>query len=678
MAMSAEPKAAPERWPAVVITGRADSLLGAAGSASEGVIGSDQIRDRVTFRIGEILETIPGTILTQHAGGGKANQYFLRGFNLDHGTDFAITLDGMPMNLPTHGHGQGYADLNPIIPELIEHIHYVKGVSFPAWGDFSSAGAAALSSYRRLPASWIRAEAGMYGYARFVTAWNVNVDQTTWLPALEFLHHDGPWRNKDDFQKWNVHLSWAGGDADTPWQLICRSYHGRWDSTDQIPESAWREGRISRFASLDDTTGGQAARHSLQARFERHTPATRSRFQWYGFRTDLDLWSNFTYYLVDTNRGDQFQQTDQRWVTGGQWDLRVDQVIANLETIHTVGLQARLDAIENGLFQTWRRRRVDKIDEMGRIWPAVMRRDDILQTSAGLFYEAEVNWTDWLRSRSGVRGDLYHVEVKSRLPQNSGERTAGLLSPKGAIVLGPWENTELYLEGGFGFHSNDGRGATTRVDPVTGDPVDPADLLVRTYGAETGIRTVPRPGWQSTLAGWWLDMDSELLFLGDAGTTEASRPSRRYGVEWANYLAFSTNWGVELDLAWSHARFRDEDPAGPHIPGSVETVVTAGVSYDPARRWFGNLRLRFFGPRALLEDNSLRSEATLLLNLRFGYRFSDRAALAVEIFNLLDRRDHDITYAYESRSAPDAPVRLERHFHPVEPWQARAVFTVQF
>jgi outer membrane receptor protein involved in Fe transport len=261
----------------------------------------------------------------------------------------------------------------------------------------------------------------------------------------------------------------------------------------------------------------------------------------------------------------------------------------------------------------------------------------------------------------------------------------GLASPKAGVVLGPWAETEVYLQGGLGFHSNDARGTTLRVDPVTGsdtdvdgNPLRPADPLVRTYGAEVGVRTTWVRGWQSTLSYWWLDIDSELLFVGDAGTTEASRPSRRHGLEWANYYRFGGDWVVDADVSFSHAEFRDDDPAGDEIPGAVESVVAAGLGYLPERGVFGSVRLRYFGPRPLVEDNSFRSGETLLVGVQVGYRWNPRWVLTAEVFNLLNRRDHDIDYAYESRVTPSSAAETQLHYHPVEPVQVRVGLTARF
>jgi outer membrane receptor protein involved in Fe transport len=670
----------------MLVRGRGDSLLEVARSASEGTVGYQQLDLRPIARTGEVLESVPGVIVTQHAGGGKANQYFLRGFNLDHGTDFLTRIEGMPVNLPSHGHGQGYTDINIVIPELIERVNYQKGVYAADVGDFGSAGAVQLETFRVLPQSIAVLEGGMYGYGRAVYAASPRLGSGHLLYGVEAFHHDGPWDNPDDYQKFNGQLTYSVGDAERGASVTFRGYHGKWDSSDQVAESAVAEGVVPIFGSLDDTTGGDSQRYSLQAEWHRADAESATRIEAYGFYYDLDLFSNFTYFLTDQVRGDQFQQTDRRWVGGLQASHTLHGQWGGREVETTFGTQIRSDAIENGLYQTERRRRTDKINtEDGSLVPATTREDDIHQTSAGVHLQNQVRWTPKLRTVAGVRADLYHFDVESLRPENSGDRTDAIASPKLGVVAGPWAGTEVYAQGGLGFHSNDARGAVTRVDPVTGSDVDAdgnpirrADPLVPTVGAEFGIRTVAVPGLQSTVSFWWLDIDSELLFVGDAGLTEASRPSRRYGVEWANYYTLARDLTLDLDVSFSHARFRDDDPAGDRIPGSIESVVATGISYHPARGLFASIRLRYFGPRPLIEDDSFRSDETILLGAQVGYRFNRTWTLSADVVNVLDRRDDDITYAYESRVRPGGPVVLQRHFHPVEPIQARVALTARF
>lgn len=649
-----------ERW---IITGRRDSLLEIADAASEGYVGRDHFERRPLQRPGELIEAVPGMIATQHSGAGKANQYFLRGFNLDHGTDFATSVDGVPVNLPTHGHGQGYTDLNFLIPELVETIHFRKGPSYAEVGDFGSAGAADLEYANRLERGQWQVEGGSFGYGRGFFAASPKVGEGHLLYAAEVAHDDGPWENPSDFQKVNAVMRYSREEAEGGMAVTAMAYAGRWEATDQIPLRAVEGGRLDRFAGLDNSDGGDSKRFSLSGRWHRESDGGHSELQVYGVYYDLNLYSNFTYFLDDPVNGDQFQQLDERGLGGLKAHRTWDWDVSGVEASSTIGFQLRGDRIENGLNRTVERRFLE-----------TTRADTVGQVSLAPWLEQKVRWTDWVRTTAGLRADWYGFDVESDRAVNSGTASDFLVSPKGSVVFGPWRDTELYLSGGLGFHSNDGRGVTTREDPVSGDPVDGVDALVRTHGAEVGLRTVALPGLQSTVSYWWLDLDSELLFIGDAGTTEATRPSRRHGVEFANYYN-PTSWlTLDADVSWSQARFRDSDPAGRFIPGSIERVVAAGVVlHDMAalKGFFVGVRLREFGSRPLVEDGSVRSGETLLLNAQAGYRFNTNWMVTLDVFNLLDRRDDDITYFYESRLAGEAAPVSDLHFHPVEPIRFR-------
>lgn len=669
---SAQSTNEPTRLPEVLVQGREDSLIGVAESASEGTVGAKQLERRTLSRPGEVLETVPGLILTQHSGAGKANQFFLRGFNLDHGTDFATSIDGMPVNLPSHGHGQGYTDLNILIPELVERVNFRKGPYFAEVGDFASAGSTDLQLYRVLPQGLAQIEGGSFGYARGVFADSPKAGPGHLLYGLELYHNDGPWRHADDYRRYNGVLRYSVGDAANGWSITGMGYKGDWDATDQIARTALAEPGFGRFDSLDTTTGGNSQRYSLAAEWHRADEKSATKLMAYGFFYDLDLFSNFTYFN-DAQEGDQFEQADERWVGGVKANHTWFGTLFGRDMENTVGLQLRSDSIDNGLYQTIARQRTDKTaQDGGGTIPAVTRADDIWQTSLSPYVENKMQWGGKFRSVVGVRADYYCFDVDGNDPANSGHEDDAIASPKGSLIFGPWSETEFYLSGGLGFHSNDGRGVTA--------PSDPADPLVRTYGAEVGVRSTLVPGLHSTVSAWWLDIDSELVFVGDAGATEASRPSRRYGVEFANYYTPVPWMTLDADFSFSHARFRDSDPAGRHVPGSVESVIAAGVTFqqEGGRGFFGGLRLRYFGPRPLVEDDSRRSDGTILLSGNAGCRFNRNWTLSAEAFNLLDREDSEIDYFYESRLTSGGVAAEQRHFHPVDPISFRLVLTARF
>jgi hypothetical protein len=445
-------------------------------------------------------------------------------------------------------------------------------------------------------------------------------------------------------------------------------YHGAWHSTDQIPQRALESGAVDRCGTIDPTDGGRTYRYSGSIDWQRGTPNAVIKVTGYGIGYDLDLFSNFTYYLDDPVHGDQIEQADHRFITGGKVTYRrIDRVGGRLMQ-NTAGVQLRNDDISTvGLYHTEARARLDTRSE-----------DAVLETAAGGFVQNETEWTPWLRSLAGLRVDGTRFHVNAIEAANSGTTTAALVSPKGGVTIGPWSGTEFYVNAGTGFHSNDARGTTLTQDE-SGQPVDRVTPLVRAKGAEIGVRTVAIPHLQSTLTLWALHLDSELVFSGDEGTTEASRPSTRRGVEWANYFS-PVRWLVfDADLSWSRARFTDTDPAGAYVPEAVGTVASAGVTVDGYRRTFGSIRWRYFGPRTLIEDNSVRSDATSLFNLQAGYQIGPNLKLALDVFNLFDTSASDIDYFYTSR-LPGEPLDglADIHTHPTLPRTARLNVIVSF
>lgn len=661
----------------MVVTQRADSQVGIADSASQGNVGQEQLKYRPITRPGEILETVPGLIASQHSGEGKASQYYLRGFNLDHGTDFLTQIDGVPVNMLSHAHGQGWTDTNFLIPELIKTLNYKKGNYYAENGDFASTGSANIEYFKDLPGNMAKFTGGSFDYYRGLIAGSHKFGHGNLLYAGESVHNSGPWTVSNDYLKFNGVLRYSEERDNSGWSITAMAYKADWNATDQIPRRAVDAGRLDRFDTLDPTDGGDSQRYSLSGEWHRQSGNSETKLMAYGLYSKLDLFSNFTYFLNDPVRGDQFAQPDKRWVSGFKASHTFFHQLGGAESESTIGLQFRNDTIRNGLLLTQARQRYTSV-----------REDDVWVSSISPYAENKTRWNDWLRTSIGVRFDGFRFNVaNSNRAENNGTRTDGMVSPKAGIVLGPWADTELYLNGGLGFHSNDARGANTRVDPVTGlstdvdgNRIERADPLVRTYGAEVGLRTSWLQGLQSTLSLWWLDIDSELLFVGDAGTTEASRPSRRYGVEWANYYS-PTDWlTFDADISYSKARFRGNDPAGNHIPGSIETVVAAGATFhDVYGGFFGGPRLRYFGPRPLIEDNSVRSDSTILLSAMLGYAFNKNWTVQAELFNLLNRKDSAIDYYYPSRlPGEDAMGVNDIHFHPVEPLSFRLSLTANF
>jgi hypothetical protein len=707
----------------VEVQGREDSLIGIADSASQGTVGAKEIEDRPILRSGEVLETVPGLIITQHAGGGKANQYFLRGFNLDHGTDFAVFLNGMPLNLPSHAHGEGYADMNIVIPEFVQRLNYEKGPYYPEIGNYSSVGSANIQLFKTVPQNFFQVEAGMDAYARVVFGISQKLGSGILLYGGEAYHDNGPWTHPDNYYKFNGLLTYSQGNATNGFSITARGYHGQWNSSDQIPDSAVP--LVGLFGTLNPTDGGNSQRYSLQGEWHRQSANSATTITGYGFYYDLDLFSDFTYFLDDPVKGDQFEQQDRRWVTGFAAAHTIFSQWFGRRVENTFGLQVRNDWVHNGLYRTEDRMRTDKNDSNAcnaepipecdsnpnliAVLPAATDLNKFTDTMVSFYVENKTQWAEKFRSVLALRGDeaIYNVTnltpsyVASELPSapvinfaqlNSGSASQFLPSPKASLIFGPWSNTEFYVQGGLSFHSNDVRGTTQRIEPISPDypfptPSTPIRPLVPTKGAEIGVRTLAVPHLQSTLSLWYLYSASELQQNGDTGSTVASAsPSNRYGIEWANYYTPTEHLAFDFDFADSKALFTAIDPGdaapgspgGKWVPEAVGLVISSGITVQQYKNFWGSLRLRAFGPRNLTSDAIYRSSSTLLLNAEVGYHINQKWRVSAQLFNLLDRYDHDIDYAYTSRVAPTAPANFTDVFHPVEPFEVRFILVRTF
>ena len=393
----------------------------------------------------------------------------------------------------------------------------------------------------------------------------------------------------------------------------------------------------------------------------------------YAIGSQLKLFSNFTYFLDNPDTGDQFEQAEQRRVYGGSLSRLWTGTLAGRDSSNTLGVQVRHDRLSPvGLYTA-----------EGGVRTGLTQESRVRQTSVGLYGQNDTRWTPWLRSIAGLRTDRVNVDVQSNITDNRGQRSAWISSPKLSLVFGPWSQTEFFANTGWGFHSNDARGMTARVTAKTGEPIASAVPLVRTKGSELGLRTELIPGLQSSVALWQLRLNSELVFVGDAGETEASGASRRRGIEFNNhYLA--TPWLLlDADVAFSQARFstpQGEDPnVGTQVPGSVRTVVSLGATVTEFGRWFGQAQLRYFGPRPLVEDNSVRSKGTTLAYARLGYKLDARTKVSVDVFNLFNRKVSDIDYFYKSRLRGEPLEGInDVHSHPAEPRTVRVTLNVGF
>jgi outer membrane receptor protein involved in Fe transport len=651
----------------VVVTAHRHKLIGQVESSSQGTVTRAQLETRPVLRTGELLETVPGLVVTQHSGDGKANQYFLRGFNLDHGTDLATSVDGVPVNMHTHGHGQGYTDINFVIPELLDRIEYKKGTYYADEGNFSAAGAVDLKYRRTLDATLLSLTVGEDSYARGLLAGSSKLGNGDLLWGLDYGSTDGPWQLPEDLRRVNALVKYSRGERGDGYALTASAYDGTWTSTDQIPERAVSSGLLDRFGFVDPTNGGESHRYALNFEIEKPLGDWNLAANAYALDYQLDLFSNFTYGL-DTENGDQFEQFDDRKAYGVHAEIRRESSIGSLPGQLRVGVDSRFDDIGKvGLYLT---------DDRVRF--AAIREDAVQRVGLGLYVEQQVQATAWLRVIAGLRHDRAEFDVDG-FKENSGSASGDITSPKLSLVFGPWAETEFFINAGRGFHENDARGTTITVDPADGvTTAERVRPMVRATGAEIGMRTAVLPYTQLALTAWTLDLDSELLYVGDAGATEANRASDRSGVEIGVYVTPREWLTLDADLAWSHARFSEFDAAGDHIPGAVESVASLGVALQHPSGWFGGARFRHFGKAPLIEDDSARSDPSTLVNLELGYRMNKRFAVSLAAYNLFDSDDNDITYFYESQLPGEGAPVEDRHFHPVEPRTLRLTVETRF
>jgi hypothetical protein len=651
----------------------AENLVGIAAAGSEGAITATQLAVRPVNRATEVLETVPGMIISQHSGEGKANQYYLRGFNLDHGFDFAQTVAGVPVNMPTHAHAQGYADSNFLIPELVSGVQFRKGPYYAENGDFSSAGSANINYFNSLDRPIVTLTGGSFDYGRFLAAASPRVGQGHLLTAFEWERDNGPWVSPNGKDKFNGVVRYSRGDARNGFSLSYIGFRNHWHSTDQIPQRAVDSGLITRFGFIEETDGGETYRHALVGDWQRSGSSDSTRLTTYLQRYGVQLFHNFTYFMLDPVNGDQFEQFEERWTSGAKLTHRRLLHFGEKHTENAFGVEVRNDSVGGplGLYHTRNTQRL-----------STSRADEVDQVSVGMFGETEIEWTRMLRTTFGLRGDVYNWDVTSDNPLNSGQQTSGIASPKVSAAFGPFGATELYANWGMGFHSNSGLGIVLQVDPSTGDPATASPAFARSRGGEFGVRTVAFRRMQATATLWYLDFDSELIYVGDSGSTEEGPASRRVGVELTNYIYPNPWLSFDVDVSFSRARFLDVDPGGEFVPGALNRVVSGGVNINPpagvARGAFGSLRLRHFGPRPLVEDNSVKSRPTSIVNGEAGYQFSPRLRLTVEGFNLFNAEVSDIDYFFESQLRGETEPVEDLHFHAAIPRSARVALRVSF
>jgi hypothetical protein len=666
----------------ISVIGLRPSALGTAASASGGTVTQAQLSEQPTLRPAEVLQLVPGLVVVQHAAGGKANQYYLRGFELDHGDMFLTWVDGVPINEVSHVHGPGYTDLNWLIPELVAHIDYEKGPYYADRGDFANAGSADIHLVDDLPQGFAKEEIGTDGWVRLLGADSMAVGRGTLLLAGEYTHYDGPWDVADNFRKRNGLVKYSQGTDDNGFTVTAQAYRGNWLGNDQIPLQAIENGTLPLYGTVNPDTGGTSARDSLYGEWHERDAAGTIEATLYAVHYTLNLFSDFTGFLFFPETGDEIQQNDRRWTYGGHIERDVPGTYLGLSTIDRFGFELRDDDIHTFLNDV----------QNNQVW-AHVRADQIDETMISPWYENHIVWTDWLSSTIGIRADILSYADHSDTAVNSGNGIAWKPSPKLGLKFGPWAQTDFYIQAGMGISSEDIQGVTSKIQPgpltQAGDfggglPSQPEQALTRNRGAEMGVHSKIIPGLDTTLSLWILASQNEFVFDGDLGAVTASgRPGRRWGIEWNNRWQPADWVDVTADAAFSRAYYTDQnDPVGAEIPESIRFSTAGQVTLHdldllPKTVW--TLGWRYLGPRFLVEDGSIQSKPSLVFNAKIQYDLTPDLSIGAEILNLFNAHYFDAEYFYRYR-LPGQPVGgLPGYIvHPSEPLQLRLAVTEKF
>jgi outer membrane receptor protein involved in Fe transport len=691
----------------VVVTAERVQLLGTALTASQGVVDDIELQLTPQYRPGQLLETVPGLVVTSHSGEGKANQYLMRGYNLDHGTDLETYIDGMPINQPTHAHGQGYTDLNFMLPELADQITYTKGPYYANVGDFGAVGSVDIN-YRDTIPDQVAASVGTLGFQRIFGAGSESLGDGHLLGAMEVQHYDGPFDRPDDARKENGVLRYSAGDEHDGYSITGMIYHQLWTNTTDIPLRAITEGLVpSRFGTLNPTDGGRVWRASLSFNLHRTLGEGQLTASSFVIDNQLHLWNDFTHYLVDPVHGDQEEQFENRRALGGRTDYSLPVPLGSIDNVVTVGALVRDDILRVGRLPSEDRVPLPAQDEP----PSYSDDDQVYLFAAAAYVQATTHWTSTFRSVLGFRDDYQHgtdIDYLAALHETAGYTNGGtdrqsLPQPKGSLIYTPTEELEIYLSAGRGFHSADIRGVNQDTSVDLGVPHTP--LLAKQEGQEIGVRATPRPDLAFTFALYNLWQQSETIIDPDVGQDTAGPPSRRYGFE-INVTYEISRW-LELYGSYSgdHTRFTHPFDDGTGHLGNYITdapVATGALAlylknFGP---WSGGLEYRYLGNYPLSSGPCVNSAAvkdfpgvatscanapTALrqvngegfgeLNLDVHYAFPAGWGVSLGIYNLLNTHAAAAEFWYvdrlqsEIRAYPDG--RADIHEHPLEPIMAR-------
>jgi outer membrane receptor protein involved in Fe transport len=644
----------------IQVTAERLGLMGTSTTASQGIVVNDELALTPAYRVAQLLETVPGLQVTSHSGEGKANQYLLRGFNLDHGTDLATFVDGMPVNEPTHAHGQGYTDLNFLIPELATNIKYTKGTYYADAGDFASVGSVHINYLNKIDQQ-ISATGGTLGYRRVFAGGSTGIGAGDILGAIEVQRYEGPWVSSDDLHKINAVLRYSRGDELNGFTLTVMHYHGDWNATTDQPERAIESGLISRYASLDPTDGGEAQRTSLTLQYFRSAAGGELRANAYVFGNRLTLWNDFTHFLVDPINGDQEAQHEGRTAVGGSVNYEHAAPIFALENNLVTGIVTRSDFNDVSRFPTLKRQAIPTADSPLDF----SESDNVRLSSVAAYVQASTHWTDWFRTVVGLRYDTLYGDDTGT---NTGTASGHLIQPKGSLIFRPVESTEVYFSAGRGFHSDDLRGVTSaEALGVVGAP-----LIARQSGEEIGIRQEFTHAFTVTLAFYTLSAESETTYDPDAGVDGAGPGSKRRGFE-INMTYQALRW-LEFYGSYSgnHARFTtpfDDGTGhvGEFLPNAPVATGSFNVYVKNLGDWSGSLGYRYLSGYPLSSDDAVRGHGYGEWSGDAHYALGHGWGVSLGIYNLTNKRADAAEFWYidRLRGEPAAGV-ADIHIHPLE------------
>jgi outer membrane cobalamin receptor len=697
-------KAAPAKPAAakneVVVTASRVNLLGVATTASQGKVTEKEIDLRPIYRIGQLYETVPGLVVTIHSGEGKANQYLLRGFNLDHGTDFASSVDDMPINRPTNAHGQGYSDQNFIMPQILSGIDYTKGPYYAAIGDNGAVGSAHVHLTNDLPNQVVASVGTLRNQDLFAGGTqHFDADDRLWA-AAEVGHVDGPWDPAGGFNKINLATRFSHGTDADGYSVTAMYYQSAGHLETDQSVYAVQQGLISRYGVLDPTDGSRSERYSLSGHYGAIGEQWKFTANAYAIHSTMTLWNDFTHYLFDPTNGDQEQQDETRSTLGGDAALTLTHDFGTIHTDTTFGLQERYDSEYIDRRHTLQRVVLDYCElastdgTYGIPYAAVggaCSADRVSLSDLGAYVENTARWTPWLRTVAGFREEDYAASDRSLTQPINASGSLTLPQPKGSIILGPFIKTEFYVSAGQGFHSNDVRGVfqTVPLEGIQGINIK-TPLMSPATGEEVGLRTNLIPKVQVQVAVFQEDFTSELKYDQDQGEDQPSAPSRRQGVELSGqYRPF--RW-IELntDLAFSKARYQDSLTTlanqfgivgGAFIANAPSFIGSFGVLVDNLGPWFGGLQWRDLGPYPVTDGpQNPQDKGYSEVNVDLGYKVTAKFKVQLSVYNLLNDHADAAAYYYTSRLTPglSSPEVTGLQVHPLEPISGRLEATYLF